>query len=285
MKQLIIFLFCLAAFTCTGVSNEKTEIKLRVASYNLRMDTSADSLNAWSYRKDAVKALIQFHDFDLVGTQEGFLHQLQDICELPAYACTGSGRDDGKEAGEHSAIIYKKDKFTILESGDFWLRENPDEPGKGWDATCCNRICSWAKFKENANGAEFYFFNVHFDHEGVEARKESGRLMTRKIKEIAGEMPVISTGDFNSTPDTEQIKELSAYLRDAREITEQPPYGPEGTFNSNFTFPAGPHRIDYVFVSNQFKVIRYGVLTDQRSNTIYYPSDHQPVVTDLILAK
>ncbi|MDR2919288.1 MAG: endonuclease/exonuclease/phosphatase family protein [Tannerella sp.] len=285
MKKLIVLLFCVAAFACTDKSKENAKIKLRVASYNLRMDTPSDSLNAWSYRKDAVKALIQFHDFDLVGTQEGFLHQLQGVCELPAYAYTGSGRDDGKDAGEHSAIIYKKDKFTVLESGDFWLRENPAEPGKGWDATCCNRICSWAKFKEIASGAEFYFFNVHFDHEGMEARKESGKLMIQKIKEIASDMPVISTGDFNSTPDTEQIQGLSAFLQDSRKITEYPPYGPEGTFNRRFTFPVGSHRIDYVFVSNQFKVTRYGVLTDQRDNTVYYPSDHQPVVTDLVLVK
>lgn len=283
MKKICILLICIIAFA--GYNKAESGVKLKVATYNLRMDTPNDSLNAWSYRQEAVKKLIQFHDFDLVGTQEGFLHQLQGVCELKDYTYTGSGRDDGKDAGEHSAIIYKKDKFKVLDAGDFWLRENPDEPGKGWDATCCNRICSWARFKDNASGAEFYFFNVHFDHQGKEARKESGKLMIQKIKEIAGEQPVICTGDFNSTPDTEQIKGLSAFLRDSREITEQPPYGPLGTFNRRFTHPIGKNRIDYIFVSNQFNVIRYGVLTDQRDNTLYYPSDHQPVVTDLILVK
>ena len=77
---------------------------------------------------------------------------------------TGHGREDGKDAGEHSAIFYKKDRFKLIDSGDFWLRENPDEPGLGWDATCCNRICSWGKFRDMETSKEFFFFCVHFDH-------------------------------------------------------------------------------------------------------------------------
>jgi endonuclease/exonuclease/phosphatase family metal-dependent hydrolase len=279
-KTGLLFMLALAfgALSCIGPE----PLKLKVATYNLRMDTPADSANAWSYRKEAVKALIRYHDFDLVGTQEGFLHQLQDICELPGYAYIGAGRDDGKDAGEHSAILYKTDKFTVVESGNFWLRETPDTPGLGWDATCCNRICSWARFHENGSGAEFYFFNVHFDHQGVVARQESGKLMIQKITEIAADSPVIVTGDFNSTPETEQIKALSAFLSDSRSVTEQSPYGPKGTFNRRFSNPIGDNRIDYIFVNAAFHVNKYAVLTDYRVFP-FYPSDHQPVVVELSL--
>jgi endonuclease/exonuclease/phosphatase family metal-dependent hydrolase len=278
MKHLFIMALALSSFaSCTG---SRTALELKVATYNLRMDTPSDSANAWPYRKEAVKALIRYHDFDIVGTQEGFLHQLKDVCELQEYAYSGSGREDGKDAGEHSAILYKKDKFTILDSGDFWLRETPDTPGLGWDATCCNRICSWVKFKDIPSGAEFYCFNVHFDHQGVIARIESGKLMIRKIKEIAQDAPIILTGDFNSTPDTEQIQALSAFLHDARSISAQQPYGPEGTFNRRFSNPIGENRIDYIFVSDAFRVNKYAVLTDYREFP-YYPSDHQPVVVGL----
>jgi endonuclease/exonuclease/phosphatase family metal-dependent hydrolase len=78
-----------------------------------------------------------------------------------------------------------------LEHGDFWLSQTPDKPSKGWDATCCNRICSWGKFKEVKSGKTFYFFSVHFDHQGVEARRQSGFLMVQKIKEIAKNTPAI----------------------------------------------------------------------------------------------
>jgi endonuclease/exonuclease/phosphatase family metal-dependent hydrolase len=275
-KLFLIMAVSLGILSCTN----REPVTLKVASYNLRMDTPSDSANAWSYRKEAVKALIRYHDFDVVGTQEGFLHQLKDVCELSGYAYVGAGRDDGKDAGEHSAVFYKKDKFTIVDSGNFWLSETPDKPEKGWDATCCNRICSWARFRENKSGAEFYFFNVHFDHEGVVARRESGKLMIQKIGEIAGNAPVIATGDYNSTPETEQIQALSAFLHDSYSVTEQPPYGPEGTFSRRFSNPIGKRRIDYIFVNDAFHVHKYAVLTDYREFP-YYPSDHLPVAVNL----
>ena len=274
-KQLIALLtFFLSA---TAFGQEMTDIK--VSSFNLRMDTPRDSINAWPNIKEMVKSLIQYHDFDIIGTQEGFIHQLQDLMEMPGFAFIGAGRDDGKQGGEHSAILYKTDRFEVLESGDFWLRENPDEPGLGWDATCCNRIASWGLFKDLENGKEFYVFNAHFDHQGVIARKESGKLMVKKIQEIAKGKPVICTGDFNSTPDTEQIVSLSALLQDSYKVSKLPPYGPIGTTNA-FVFTAPmKNRIDYVFVSHDFEVSKYAVLTDALNQR--YPSDHLPVVATI----
>ena len=274
----IVALSC-AFFTQSAFAQSSTS--MNVASYNLRYNTKNDGVNAWPNRKEMVKALIQFHEFDLFGTQEGLRGQLDDIAELPDYAFLGAGRDDGKTAGEHSAIFYRKTRFTVLDSGNFWLSETPDIPGKGWDATCCNRICSWAKFTDKTTRKSFFFFSVHFDHQGVVARQESGKLMVQKIKQIAGNTPVILTGDFNSTPDTEQINAIQTLLSDAYQATKTPPYGPVGTFNS-FKFDAPfKDRIDYVFVSKQFDVLKYGALTD--ANEQRYPSDHLPVVTRLML--
>jgi endonuclease/exonuclease/phosphatase family metal-dependent hydrolase len=279
MKRYLSFAFLL--LVVFSACNKQDGLALRVASYNLRMDTRADSLNAWSYRKDKVNALVRFHDWDIFGTQEGFLHQLQDICRMSEYAYIGAGRDDGQTAGEHSAIFYKTDRFEVLDKGDFWLRETPDIPGKGWDATCCNRICSWGKFKEKQSGKVFYFFSVHFDHQGVVARQESGKLMVAKIKEIAGNNHFIFGGDLNSTPDTEQVKLLSSNFKDAKTTTKLPPYGPEGTFNRRFGNPIGAGRIDYIFVSDGFDVLKYAGLTD--NDGMYYPSDHIPVMADIVL--
>lgn len=116
-----------------------------------------DGVNAWPNRKEMVKGLIRFHDFDIFGTQEGFKHMLDGIAELDGYAYIGAGRDDGEDAGEHSAIFYKTSRFDLLDKGNFWFSETPDVPGKGWDATCCNRICSWGKFRDKESGKVFYF--------------------------------------------------------------------------------------------------------------------------------
>ena len=277
-KSFLILLLC-ALVMQNAFSQANTP--LVIATYNLRYDTPNDGVNAWPNRKENVKALIRFHEFDIIGTQEALRHQLDGVAEMKEFAYLGKGRDDGKQGGEHSAIVYRKDRFKVLESGDFWLSETPNVPGKGWDATCCNRICSWAKFQDLTTKKQFYFFNVHFDHQGVKARQESGKLMVQKIKEIAKNAPAICTGDFNSTPETEQIQAMQTILRDAYKVSAQPPYGPEGTFNA-FKFDAPmDKRIDYIFVSNQFDVLKYGVLTDAKQQR--YPSDHQPVVAKVVL--
>jgi endonuclease/exonuclease/phosphatase family metal-dependent hydrolase len=254
---------------------------LVVASYNLRYHTANDGVNAWPNRKEMVKNLVRYHEFDLFGTQEGLRHQLNDLAGLPAFAFVGKGRDDGKEAGEHSAIFYRKDRFRLVQSGDFWLSQTPDRPSLGWDATCCNRICSWARFKDLQTGREFYCFSAHFDHQGIEARRQSGKLMVEKIKQIAGDAPVVFVGDLNSTPDTEQVQTLQTFLQDAFLVSATPPYGPVGTFNGFKTDAPLENRIDYVFVSKGIRVLKYGVLTDQLQQR--YPSDHLPVVAKILI--
>lgn len=277
MNKIILVLFTI----CPVLLVNAQDAALNIATYNLRYNNANDGVNAWPNRKENVKALVRYHDFDIFGTQEALIGQLKDLTELEEYDYYGKGRDDGGQAGEHSAIVYKKQRFKVLQSGDFWLSETPDKPGKGWDATCCNRICSWVKFRDIKTKKEFYFFNVHFDHQGVQARRESGKLMVNKIKEIAGKAPVICTGDFNSTPETEQILEMQTILRDTYKVTEMPPYGPVGTFNA-FKFDAPmKDRIDYIFVSNSIKVLKYGTLTDAKDQR--YPSDHQPVVIKAII--
>ena len=276
-----IVMICICLFCTTAVIAQKKKKEIRVASYNIRFDNPRDGVNSWPNRKEKVKAMMLYHDFDIIGTQEGFVNQLKDMCEVQGYAYIGVGRDDGKEGGEHSAIIYKTGRFKLLESGDFWMSETPSIPGKGWDATCCNRICSWAKFKDTNTKKVFYVFSVHFDHQGVVARWESAKLMLQKIKEIAGDLPVIFTGDLNATPETEPVQIIRNVLNDSYDITILPPYGPVGTFN-DFRFDAPlKDRIDYIFVSNHFVVHKYAVLTDYFEQR--YPSDHMPVVVDLEL--
>jgi endonuclease/exonuclease/phosphatase family metal-dependent hydrolase len=268
------FLLFLLIYSLSGLAQN-----IKVASYNIRMNTPRDGENAWDKRKDRVNELIQYHDFDIMGTQEGFKGQLEDIARLKEYTYSGSGRDDGKSAGEHCAIFYKKSRFKLLKSGDFWFSETPNVPGKGWDARCCNRICSWVKLKDNQTKKEFFVFNSHFDHEGVEARRNSGILLIAKIKEIAGKLPVISMGDFNSLPETEQIQYMSKELNDTFSASEQNPYGPVGTFTA-FKYDAPlKDRIDYIFTTDTFRVLKYGVLTDSYHQK--FPSDHLPVVVDL----
>jgi endonuclease/exonuclease/phosphatase family metal-dependent hydrolase len=264
----------LAALTPSAFAQQVAT--LNIATYNLRMNTPSDGPNAWPYRKELVKSLVRYHDFDVFATQEGLPDQIADLDGMQEYAHVGVGRDDGKHAGEHSAIFYKRQRFTLLRNADFWLSQTPDRPSLGWDATFCHRIASWAQLQDRQTGGKFYIFSVHFDHEGEVARRESARLMLRKIKEIAGAEPVIVAGDLNSEPESEQVATMKSQLADAFDVSAKPAYGPAGTFNGFKIDGPLNERIDYIFVSPQVKVLSYATLTDSRNGR--FPSDHLPVL-------
>ena len=276
MKKLIIFVSLLFLAMAYGKAEDKEVLK--IATFNLRMDTPSDGENAWFHRKDMVNDLIRFYGFDLFGTQEGFTHQLNDILRLSDYRFIGVGRDDGKDAGEHCAIFYRSDRFKVLDQGDFWLSEHPEKPGRGWDGTCCNRICTWGKFEDLKNHKQFYFFNVHYEYEGDVARRESSNLMISRIKSIAGNQPVFLTGDFNAFPTEEPIRILndSGFLNDSYKITKEAPFGPVCTYHGYDSTIKTEGRLDYIWVTDSIQIDKYGVLT----NTLYghTPSDHFPVM-------
>lgn len=280
--SVILLAFGLQSWAEKDARAKNDTCTMNVASFNLRMDTQSDGMNAWPNRKEMVKGLIRFHDFDIFGTQEGFKHMLDQVSELEGYAYIGAGRDDGEDAGEHSAIFYKTTRFELLGQGNFWFSETPDVPGKGWDATCCNRICSWGKFREKAGGKEFYFFNAHYDHQGKVARRESSKLLLERVRKIAGPKAVVFvTGDFNAIPSDEPITTLAAdgLLLDAHDRSEQPRYGTEGTFSSFRLDAPMQNRIDYIWITKGTAVKKYAVLNDQQYGR--FPSDHFPVMIEV----
>src|SRR3712207_449169 len=119
MKKL--FSFLLSAALATGLQAQQP---LTVMTFNIRLNTERDSLNAWPYRKDNAAAQILFHEANIVGVQEALHDQVLDLQQrLPAYKYTGVGRDDGKEKGEYSAIFYDTTRLRLLKSETFWLSQ------------------------------------------------------------------------------------------------------------------------------------------------------------------
>ena len=236
-----------------------------VATFNIRNANGGDSINGngWGQRCPYIAQLVQFHGFEIFGTQEGKYHQLQDLkAAMPGYDYIGVGRDDGKQAGEFSAIFYKTDRFEVLEHGDFWLSPETAHPNKGWDAAL-PRICTWGKFKEKNSGFEFIYFNLHMDHIGVQARSESAKLILQKVKEQPSHIPVILSGDFNvdQTNESYALLNNSGVMRDAYEMADLR-YAPNGTFNGFHPDRMTTSRIDHIFLSDDFQVLKYGILTD-----------------------
>ena len=263
LTTLFLITVLVAAFSSCGTAHRFTT--LQVGTYNIRNDNRGDSLkgNGWGQRLPIIAQQILFHDLEIFGTQEGKYNQLEQMkALLPGYEYIGVGRDDGKQAGEHSAIFYKTEVFDLLDHGDFWLSPTPDVPSKGWDAAL-NRICTWGHFRVKATKQELYYMSLHMDHIGVQARMESAKLVVDKIKEICGGKPVVLTGDFNVDQNNPiyNVFTGSGILSDSYEICEIR-YALDGTANGFDPNSFTTSRIDHVFVTPGTRVIRYGVLTD-----------------------
>jgi endonuclease/exonuclease/phosphatase family metal-dependent hydrolase len=309
MRKVFLFLILAIAILLLAVTPTNAQ-QLTVGTYNIRNHNHEDELqgNGWSQRCPVISKLVTFNDFDIWGAQEVLHDQLNDLVSaMPQYGYLGVGRDDGKTKGEYAPIFYKKSRFKVLKDGHFWLSEHMDYPNKGWDAACI-RICTWGYFKDLSTKKKFWFFNLHMDHIGVVARRESAKLVLRKIREMCGSDPVILTGDFNvdQTHESYRLLANSGILQDSYKIADMS-YTLNGTFNDFDTFSWTSSQIDHVFVSKQFHVYRFGILTDtyrtlrntaevvQEKDTlkeislkkydIKMPSDHFPVKVILYYRK
>jgi endonuclease/exonuclease/phosphatase family metal-dependent hydrolase len=288
----LIFSFCLPSCGSgseeeTGTDPDETEnpdtgnkMSLNIATYNLRREGAEDSNDRlWIARKEYAANIIQKYNFDIFGTQELEKSQINDLLELLKnnYTYIGVGRDDGVSEGEHTAILYKTTKFEVLNKGDFWLSETPDQPSWGWNASK-RRVCSWAKFKEKETGTIFFFMNTHYDTSGGTNRLESSKLVLKKINEIAGDVTIFFTGDLNALPSEESIKLLtsSGKLFDSRVISKYTVSGTEGTAHGFNLDGTTTQRIDYIFVSETIKVLEYQVINDD-IQLGKFSSDHFPV--------
>lgn len=265
LKQLFPLLLVALTLCCCRQQPCTTGTTFNVASYNLRNANGGDSArgDGWGQRYPVIAQMVRFHGFDIFGTQECFRPQLEDMkAALPGYDCIGAGRDDGKQAGEHSAIFYRTDLFDLVDHGDFWLSQTPDTPSIGWDAVL-PRICSWGHFRYRATGFEFLFFNLHMDHVGKQARVESAYLVQQKMEELGKGLPAILTGDFNvdQTHSSYDAFVSKGVLCDAYEVCDLR-YAPNGTFNNFAADDFTTSRIDHIFLSPLFHVQKYGVLTD-----------------------
>ncbi len=253
-------------------------------TYNLRLNTTSDGVNAWPNRKQKAVDLIKKADPDAFGVQEALHDQMQDVAEaLPQYSYVGVGRDDGKEQGEYTAIFYKKSRLKVLKSDSFWLSETPTLPGsKGWDAAI-TRMATHALFQDVKTGKEFLFLTTHFDHVGQQARLLSAVLLKGWITGVTIDrnIPVILSGDFNFQPLEEPysllVNNKTPVLLDAR-----PSDSSQGTFCGFEKGKMGCIIIDYIFHTPDIIIEKFEVIGENDGR--YYPSDHLPVVATIKLS-
>ncbi|MGN6376478.1 MAG: endonuclease/exonuclease/phosphatase family protein [Sphingomonas sp.] len=252
---------------------------LRVMSFNVRTTINVDDgREAWPKRRELFIATIRAAHPDVMGTQE--LSQMQGdyiVRRLPGYAWFGIDRQGG-HADEHMGVFYRRDRLKLVDMGNFWLSETPDVAGSNSWGTPFPRMSTWGLFEDKASGRRFYLFDTHFPYRDQDepARTKSAKVLIDQIARIDAQgLPVVLTGDFNTTPDSESYALVSQAMTDVRKAVSNPG-GPDATFQG-YSGKA-TNRIDWIFERG------FTPLTDVTSTThrgTLYPSDHFPVLATL----
>ena len=138
-------------------------MNIKVVSFNILCVDSTENYLI-SDRAPRLKAVIAPFDPDVIGIQE-----YRDPWEphfkeqFPDYEMFNEWRSDDawRESGP---ILYKRDKFELIDKGHFWYSDTPEVmSGSEWDeAFHCNRICEYVVLSEKSSGKRFAFMNTHF---------------------------------------------------------------------------------------------------------------------------
>lgn len=126
-------------------------------------------------------------------------------------------------------------------------------------------------------GQKLAFMNTHLDHRPDDTQRLASVEQIIEAKRSYRGMPVLISGDFNDTPDSETHEKMRTYFEDAWELMGE---------GDGFTFPSDDpnRRIDYVFYSNnvasedsrRLRPVSIEIIDTQAS-------DHLPILAVFVL--
>ena len=269
-----------------SVANPTT---LNVGCFNIRFKTTADQGElSWDNRKSYVARTIIDFKYDIVGVNEMNAGSQQEDMKslLPEYSFVewGGNSSTVPNQGTVNAVLFRTDKFDLLEEGHYFLCTDPSKSLISWDNSSGNkRFAVWAKLRVKETSELFYYFITHLDHLGSDARNEGTRINIEKVRSISGHYPAIICGDHNSSAIRYPFYDLcSAYLSDSRKVSEAPfPWPKDGTLCKWDPEKKDGTRLDYVWVKGM-KVHTYNHINETFGRGVT-PSDHFPVIVSISL--
>lgn len=279
VKQIVCALFALI-LPAVGIGT--------VEDYGSKATTAEDTIRIMSYnvrngehgRGKNVPQSIADYLPDSVGLQEceGTWYMTLGTHLKDRYDIVGVGRLTGiKCIGEATAIMYRKDKYNLIDSGTFWLSETPDKVSIGWDAKH-HRTCTWVILENKETHEQYVHLNTHLDHMGELARTNGLALVLEKAESF--DLPVVVTGDFNfekSDPLYTQL--ISGNLKDTQDMAEITMSGK--TYHA-YNGGEDGEPIDFICVNEKITSIKeYRIVRDMYGDT--YLSDHYPIFADIII--
>ncbi len=254
---------------------------LSLVTCNIRFDNPADGANSWQHRRDFLKDILLSHSPDIIATQEGRFHQLQELNTLLAdYEIIDPHR---AWIGErmYPTFFLKKGSFELMKSEDIWLSETPDIAGSKSFGSAFPRLMTWMKIQPVGSDQDFWIVNTHLDHMKEETRMGQVQVLTTQVKKFWNSAdPLIIMGDFNDAPSSNVRRHLETEfdLQDAWRLFNHKEESSHHPFTGEE--PNGK-RIDWILVDRKMKVNSSAI--DKSTREGKYPTDHFPVVAKISL--
>ncbi len=161
------------------ITKENSGVAITILTQNLRTsgtqrgekaERGSGDHNLW-HRFRRLKSQVREWEPDVIMTQEGmsghvnllttdpYFDQVYDI----VWKNRGPNNDDSIVDDQSVPVLYKTSRFTLVDSGHFWLSETPHIPSIGYGATEeYARITTWVRLKDKATGVELYAYSAHF---------------------------------------------------------------------------------------------------------------------------
>lgn len=241
---------------------------MRVMSYNVHRCTGIDRKT--SPRR--IADLIAHYQPDVVGLQEIDVHRLRTNKEHQArvlaemlemyFVFYPAIRESSEHYGD---AIFSRYPITPVRFGKLPMpqRRRPVEP----------RGALWVEV--DYKGRKVQMFNTHLGLNPRERHKQVESLLSPEwISSKHCHEPLILCGDFNALPRSKSYQKLTYRLHDCESLL--PGRRRRQTFPASYPL----YRIDYIFVSKEWKVRDVFV---PRTELLKIASDHLPVIAELEL--
>lgn len=243
-------------------------------------------------RAENIQDLIVKNDPDVLMLQEvclDWIVHLQSFMDKNGYSYYGYGRYGGemsseeqKKGDQYVPILWKTEKYDLIESGHFWLSSTPDVFSSDWaDGTKSDfpRCVNWVILKDKVTGGEFVALNIHTDPESDRVRSNSCDLVVQKLEAIRDGRPAVLGGDWNmGLTDTGYRIITSGGYQDVRVKAETTDLG--GSFNAWGDREEGDLAYgDHIFMSEGMGAELFDVVDDNYDGE--HISDHNPLLAVL----
>ncbi len=187
-------------------NTEGLDLSIRVLSQNVG---SADRPNGNSVaeRTKRFGQLVSEYSPDIIGTQDASFEWVKYMRKIEGYGFVGTSNLGNRSmAGEFNTILYREDRFVLMDSGTFWLSSSPASSSKAMHAISL-RTCTWAELFDTYTGRTVIMASADLDHSTEAVRTEQANILVRQLRSKLGDRftqcQIYLACDLNAVEDDE----------------------------------------------------------------------------------